>query len=141
MGLFLSSVHLQLALWKICGLPKWLSAFLACPQGQRHAPSILTQQMRSVVMRELCGPPVYDIAEPGTRLIFLMRKDEPHYYPSSLINGRTRFTCPWCGEFMNRNLIFLFKTQATSPFLKSREAVSVLQQIFLKWIGLRAVFR
>lgn len=73
--------------------------------------------MRSVVMRELCGPWVYDIAEPGTRLIFLMTKGEPHYYPSSLISGRTRFTCPWCGEFMNGNLIFSLKPKPPLPFL------------------------
>lgn len=54
---------------------------------------LVPREMRSVVMRELCGPWVYDIAEPGARLIFLMTKGEPHYYPSSLINGRTRFTC------------------------------------------------
>ena len=49
--------------------------------------------MCSVVLRELREPWVYDIPGPGMRLMFLMAKGEPHYYPSSLINGRTRFTC------------------------------------------------
>ena len=122
MASFLPSAHLQLALRRIIGLAKCLCPFLACPQGERPISSPLTWQRRSAVVGELHGPWVYDITGPGTRLMFLMMKGEPYYYPSSLINGGTSFTCyvplVWGVHEWESN--FPFKTQATSPLLKSR---------------------
>lgn len=71
--------------------------------------------------------------------MFLMTKGEPHYYPGSLINGRTCFTCyvpsVWGVHEWESN--FLLRTQATSPLLNpggsSGEGVSVLRQIFPRW--------
>lgn len=65
-----------------------------------------------------------------------MAKGEPHYYPSSFINGRTRFTCyvPSVWVIHEWESSFLFKTQVTSPFLNpgggAGEGVRILQQIF-----------
>lgn len=68
---------------------KGLCPFLAYPQG---VPTPLTWQMGSVVMRELCGPWLYGfITGPGMRLMFLMVKGEPHYYPSSFNQWQNPF--------------------------------------------------